>query len=81
MEKQTEAIKVRFGSDQYVENRYTKNGIVLGKPEEDKMDFALWFPLEFLNQNENEYSLRWVFTEKGTSCKVYSYIKKMITHK
>lgn len=49
IEKETEVIKVRFGSDIIMENRYTMNGIVMGKPEEDKMDFALWFPLEFLN--------------------------------
>jgi hypothetical protein len=33
------------------------------KPEEDKMDFAVYFPLEFLNQNENAYSWRWVYSE------------------
>jgi hypothetical protein len=33
------------------------------KPEEDKMDFSAWFPLEFLNQSPEIFSLRWVYTE------------------
>jgi len=27
------------------------------------MDFSLWFPLEFLNQNSDYFSHRWVYRE------------------
>lgn len=50
------------------------------KPEEDKMDFSLWFPLEFLNQNEDQFSLRWVYGE-GVKTDLFSRCKSMILHK
>jgi hypothetical protein len=33
------------------------------KPKEDRVDFTLFFPIEFLNENELDYSLRWVYSE------------------
>lgn len=49
LEKRNETIKVRFSEDINHEFSYTKNGVVMIKPDEDKMDFSLFFPLEFLN--------------------------------
>lgn len=49
LEKRNETIKVRFSEDIIHEFSYTKNGVVMIKPDEDKMDFSLFFPLEFLN--------------------------------
>jgi hypothetical protein len=40
---------VRFDTDYEIVYNFTANGVVLLKPDEDKMDFSLWFPLEFLN--------------------------------
>jgi hypothetical protein len=35
---------------------------MLYKPERDDMGMAVWFPLEFLNQNNDlDYSMRWVY--------------------
>ena len=52
------------------------------KPEKDIMDFALWFPLEFLNQNVNEYSIRWVFSENSnTTGHVHTMTKNLATTK
>ena len=58
-----DVIKVRGGNDYEAVYRHTSNGVLMVKPEKDIMDFALWFPLEFLNQNVKEYSIRWVFSE------------------
>lgn len=49
LKKVKEVIKVRFSEDVVMEYNFTRNGVVLMKPEEDKMDFSVWFPLEFLN--------------------------------
>jgi len=44
------------------------------------MDFSLWFPLEFLNQNEDNYSLRWIYSE-GAICDLFSKAKSMLEDK
>jgi acyl-homoserine lactone acylase PvdQ len=72
--KISETFKVRGGSDVTIEYNHTHNGVIMLKPEEDKMDFAVWFPIEFLNQNENVYSLRWVYTEPQPT-KIYEWMK------
>jgi len=41
-------VKVKFGKDVHYVYNFTKNGVMMHVPEEDKMDFALWEPLEFL---------------------------------
>lgn len=74
-----DVIKVRGGSDVELEFKHTKNGVLMVKPEKDMMDFALWFPLEFLNQNDNHYSIRWVFNEANLTSEVYKMLKMMST--
>lgn len=61
--KVTETFKVRFGSDVVYDYNYTHNGVMMVVPDEDKIDFALWQPLEFMTQNENQYSWRWAHSE------------------
>lgn len=53
LKKVKEVFKIRFSSDVELEYSFTKNGVVMFKPDKDEMDFSLWFPLEFLNQNED----------------------------
>lgn len=36
---------------------------MLFAPEIDNVDFALWQPLEFMKQNDLQYSMRWVYME------------------
>jgi hypothetical protein len=43
------------------------------------MGFSVWFPLEFLNQNNLTYSFRWVYNE-GFPTKVFSEKKKLLNH-
>lgn len=50
------------------------------KPEKDDMDFSVWFPLEFLNENDDQFSLRWVYTELTTN-RMFSKYKDMIITK
>jgi len=50
---------------------------VVLKFEEDKMDFSLWFPLEFLNQNDDTFSLRWIYSE-GAICDLFSKGKHLL---
>lgn len=45
-------------------------------PEEDRMDFAIWEPLEFLLENENKYSLRWSYSDPPPLS--FSTMKKMV---
>eukprot|EP00347_Sterkiella_histriomuscorum_P009270 403341851 len=75
-----EVIKVRFSDDVIMDYNFTHNGIVLMKPEEDRMDFSAWFPLEFLNQNEDQFSLRWVYAE-GVIPDLVSKFKDMVLKK
>lgn len=76
-----EVIKRRGLDDHVQEFKFTHNGVVLYKPSKDELGFSIWFPLEFLNQNnEHTYSLRWVYTE-GVPCKVYSLGKELVSNK
>ena len=54
---------------------HTHNGVVLLKPKEDKADIAVFFPLEFLNQNDLTYSMRWVYNEPQMVT-TYSMVRK-----
>lgn len=63
LKKVKEVIKVRFGSDYEIEYNFTHNGVLLIKPSNDKVDFATFFPMEFLTQNDLQYSWRWVYSE------------------
>jgi acyl-homoserine lactone acylase PvdQ len=47
--KTRETFKVRFSADQYIDYNFTHNGVMMLKPLVDKLDFAVWFPLEFLS--------------------------------
>lgn len=80
LKKVTEVIKCRFGEDVVMEYNFTSNGVVLLKPEIDMMDFSLFFPLEFLNQNDDEFSLRWVYSE-GVATDQASTLKALVTKK
>ena len=71
MRVETETFKVRFGSDVTYDYKYTANGPLLYKPDKDEMGFSIWFPLEFLNQNNLDYSIRWVYSE-GVPTKLFS---------
>jgi penicillin amidase len=44
-----ETFKIKFGADQYYTYNFTHNGVMLYVPDVDKMDFAIWEPLEFLD--------------------------------
>lgn len=44
-----EVIKIRFGGEFILENRFTHNGVILAKPDKDEVGYSVFFPLEFLN--------------------------------
>jgi hypothetical protein len=74
-----ETFKVRGGSDFTYEFKFTHNGVILFKPSKDDMGISVWFPLEFLNQNNDlDYSLRWVYGE-GVTTKAYSMMKRLVS--
>jgi acyl-homoserine lactone acylase PvdQ len=76
-----EVFKVRFGSDFVFENKFTIHGPLLYKPSRDDLGFSIWFPLEFLNQNNNlNYSLRWVY-HSDIENKVFSISKELLQGK
>jgi hypothetical protein len=55
---------------------------MLYKPSKDDLGFTIWFPLEFLNQNNDlDYSLRWVYYEDLGENKVLSISKELFNHK
>lgn len=54
------------------------HGPLLYKPSRDDLGFSIWFPLEFLNQNNHlNYSMRWVYHEEIEN-KVYSISKELL---
>ncbi len=51
---------------------------MLFKPSKDDIGYSLWFPLEFLNQNNDlNYSLRWVYEEPLEPITVYTTSKEL----
>jgi len=51
---------------------------MLYKPSKDELGFSIWFPLEFLNQNNNlNYSMRWVYHDE-VKTKVFSVSKELL---
>lgn len=76
-----ETFKVRFGQDYTFEFKYTHHGVMLYKPSKDDLGFSVWFPLEFLNQNnELQYSMRWVYSE-GYPTRAYQMTKELVSNK
>jgi acyl-homoserine lactone acylase PvdQ len=54
------------------------HGPLLYKPSRDDLGFSIWFPLEFLNQNNHlNYSMRWVYHEEIEN-KVFSISKELL---
>ena len=74
-----ETFKVRGGADLTYDYKFTHNGVMLYKPARDDLGFSIWFPLEFLNQNNDiNYSLRWVYSE-GVPTKIFSLSKHLVS--
>ncbi len=73
-----ETIKVRGGKEVTHEIRFTKNGVMMFKPKKDEFGYTLWFPLEFLNQNNDlDYSMRWIYDEPLPPLTVYTASKEL----
>jgi acyl-homoserine lactone acylase PvdQ len=78
MKIEKEVFKVRLGSDVTFEQKYTAHGPLLYKPSRDDLGFSIWFPLEFLNQNNHlNYSMRWAYHEDIDN-KVFSISKELL---
>lgn len=55
---------------------------MLYKPSKDDLGFSIWFPLEFLNQNNDlDYSLRWVYYEDLGENRVFTNSKELFNSK
>lgn len=70
--KVEEKFKIRFGGDYTYEYKHTHNGVLLEFPDEDKGDFSIFYPNEFITKSDLTYSLRWTYTEPTNS--VYSLL-------
>jgi len=80
--EEKEVFKVRGGADYHFTQRYTHNGVMLFKPSKDDIGFSIWFPLEFLNQNNDlDYSLRWVYFEDIGPNRVFTNSKELFNNK
>jgi penicillin amidase len=76
-----ETFKVRLGGEVAFDYKFTHNGVLLHKPSKDELGFSIWFPLEFLNQNNDlNYSLRWIYSD-DVPTKVYSISKELFQSK
>ena len=76
-----ETFKVRMGEDFTYEYKFTNNGPLLFKPKKDDIGFSVWFPLEFLNQNNDlDYSLWWVY-DRGVPSRSFSIVKELFEDK
>lgn len=74
-----ETFKVRMGEDVVYDFKFTHHGALLYKPTRDDLGFSVWFPLEFLNQNNDlNYSIRWVYGEDVPN-KIYSMSKELVS--
>lgn len=76
-----ETFKVRMGQDVNYTFSYTHHGALLFKPSKDELGFSVWYPLEFLNQNNDlNYSFRWVYSE-GQPSNSYTLQKELLKKK
>lgn len=70
-----------MGQDFTYTYKYTHHGALLFKPSKDELGFSVWFPLEFLNQNNDlDYSFRWVYSE-GQPSNSYTMQKELLRKK
>jgi penicillin amidase len=76
-EIEREIIKVRFGKDEILDLKKTKNGFMVLKQDEDKADFSAFYPLEILNQNELNYSWRWVYSDPKPT-QLFAMMKNLV---
>ena len=55
-----------------LELNFTHNGVLMLKPTEDKEDFAVFFPIEFMSDSNLNYSWRWIYSDPKPTSMFYS---------